>query len=121
MGLDADISYRLDAPPSAVDADQWKMVQSGGRAIDRARWTSRQAQTLRLAAEDPRVARIFVNPAIKQALCDRTWPDRAWLHVIRPWFGHAAHFHVRLHCPVGSPARSEEHTSEPQSLMRRSY
>src|SRR3546814_44042 len=28
MGLDADIWYRLDAPPSAVDADQWKMVRS---------------------------------------------------------------------------------------------
>src|SRR3546814_14916209 len=77
MGLDADIWYRLDAPPSAVDADQWKMVQSGGRGIDRARWTSRQAQTLRLAGEETRGARIFVNPANNQAQCGRTWRERA--------------------------------------------
>ena len=58
---------------------------------------------LRRAAEDPRVARIFVNPAIKRAMCD--WPGAgegeasAYLAKIRPWYGHDAHFHVRLDCP----------------------
>jgi Penicillin-insensitive murein endopeptidase len=27
---------------------------------------------------------------------------------IRPWFGHAAHFHVRLHCPASSPDCQEQ-------------
>ena len=50
------------------------------------------------------MARIFVNPGVKQALCDRRWANRDWLRVVRPWFGHSAHFHVRLNCPVDSPA-----------------
>jgi penicillin-insensitive murein DD-endopeptidase len=47
------------------------------------------------------VARIFVNPAIKRALCREAGPDRAWLAKIRPWWGHNYHFHVRLSCPRG--------------------
>ncbi len=66
-------------------------------------WTPRAARVLRLAAEDERVARIFVNPLIKQALCKSAGDDRAWLRKLRPWWGHNAHFHVRLACPAGSP------------------
>ena len=59
---------------------------------------------LRLAVDDPRVDRIFVNPAIKEALCKITSPDdREWLRRIRPWYGHDEHFHVRLACPADSP------------------
>ena len=29
--------------------------------------------------------------------------DSAWLHRLRPWWGHDDHFHVRLSCPAGSP------------------
>jgi penicillin-insensitive murein endopeptidase len=61
---------------------------------------------LRLAATDPRVDRIFVNPVIKRALCQgefsSTVGDRSWLHRLRPWYGHDDHFHVRLVCPEGS-------------------
>ena len=110
MGLDADIWYRLDAPPRPTEADQWYMVPAGFRDVDRRVWTDRQAEMLRLAATDPRVARIFVNPGVKQALCDRSWANRDWLRVIRPWYAHAAHFHVRLNCPVDSPS------CEPQEL-----
>ena len=40
---------------------------------------------------------------IKKAMCDQfSASDPAWLRKLRPWFGHSAHFHVRLHCPVGS-------------------
>ncbi len=34
------------------------------------------------------VTRIFVNPAIKKAMCRETGPDRSWLSKVRPWWGH---------------------------------
>jgi hypothetical protein len=49
------------------------------------------------------VQRIFVNAAIKKALCREAGGDRAWLEKVRPWLGHDYHFHVRLHCPPDSP------------------
>ncbi len=48
------------------------------------------------------MARIFVNPTIKKVLCDgadRLGSDRAWLRLVRPWWGHDDHIHVRLKCP----------------------
>jgi penicillin-insensitive murein DD-endopeptidase len=49
------------------------------------------------------VERIFVNPAIKVALCRGAGSDRAWLEKVRPWWGHDYHFHVRIRCPADSP------------------
>lgn len=103
-GLDADIWFRLDLPelPRAArrDLDLPSLVDAG---TGRAHPTDAQLRLLRRAAEDPRVARIFVNPAIKLALCERAGPDRDWLRAVRPWSGHDRHFHVRLHCPADSP------------------
>ena len=66
-------------------------------------WSSRVREVLRLAATDARVARIFVNPAIKRELCSsRVDGDEDWLGKLRPWWGHHQHFHVRLQCPPGS-------------------
>ena len=113
IGLDADIWFRLDIPPLPLaqreDIDEVSMVAAGGRTMSTA-WSRAHAEMVRLAAIDIRVERIFVNPAIKLALCSMDWPDRAWLNVVRPWYGHAAHFHVRLRCPVDSP------NCEPQDL-----
>jgi penicillin-insensitive murein endopeptidase len=67
------------------------------------RWSPRVTQLLRLTADDPRVARVFVNPIIKRALCEQTKTERAWLSKLRPWYGHDDHFHVRLACPADSP------------------
>ena len=47
--------------------------------------------------------RIFVNGAIKKALCREAGKDRGFLHKVRPWWGHNYHFHVRMGCPAGSP------------------
>ena len=44
---------------------------------------------------------IFVNAAIKKALCRDARGDRAWLSKMRPMYGHDYHFHIRLSCPVG--------------------
>jgi penicillin-insensitive murein endopeptidase len=66
-----------------------------------------------LAASDTRVDRIFVNPVLKRALCQRTVDDfdRTWLQKLRPWYGHDDHFHVRVACPIDSP------TCIPPSLL----
>lgn len=107
-GLDVDLWYL--APPqilrgkipktsalakiSAVDLV--KPDQSGVTA----QMDQQVASVLRRTASDHRVARVFVNPRIKQALCKREVRSRAWLRKIRPWWGHSAHFHVRLTCPA---------------------
>src|SRR5581483_905387 len=56
----------------------------------------------RAAAREPAVQRIFVNAAIKKALCREAKGDRGWLEKVRPWFGHDYHFHIRLRCPPGA-------------------
>jgi penicillin-insensitive murein endopeptidase len=56
-------------------------------------------EVVKATAEDPNVVRIFVNAAIKKKLCSEAGTDRAWLAKVRPWWGHAEHFHVRLACP----------------------
>ena len=58
---------------------------------------------IKAAAEDPKVERIFVNAAIKKALCRSTDTDRTWLRKVRPMWGHDYHFHIRMSCPAGSP------------------
>jgi len=75
-------------------------IPEGGR-VDKAIWTEAHARLLKTAASDPRVARIFVHPAIKKTLCDWATGDRSWLRRVRPWYGHHYHFHIRLSCPSG--------------------
>lgn len=65
------------------------------------RWNKRVSRMLKLASEDARVDRVFVNPVIKKQLCAQAGPQRAWLRKIRPWYGHADHFHARLACTAG--------------------
>lgn len=99
-GLDVDLAYALgprrDGPALQPMVDRAHMVPTGA-------FGEPQVTLLRFAAEDPRVARIFVNPVLKRALCDAPGEDRAWRARIRPWWGHDEHFHVRLSCPPDSP------------------
>jgi penicillin-insensitive murein endopeptidase len=105
IGLDADIWLRLGLPllPAAAREELHSTL-----LVDRERftvngaWTDDHATLIRMAAEDPRVARIFVHPAIKIAMCEMEWADRSFLRTIRPWFGHDSHMHVRLVCPEGA-------------------
>ncbi|HYH38434.1 MAG TPA: penicillin-insensitive murein endopeptidase [Azospirillum sp.] len=103
IGLDVDVWFDLDLPAlprgERERTDFPSMVDVSGQRIDPGRFGPRQRRLLQLAAGDPRVTRIFVNPAIKLALCEGETGDRAWLRKVRPWFGHASHFHVRLECP----------------------
>jgi penicillin-insensitive murein endopeptidase len=106
IGLDADIwltpmpNRRLSAAErdeiSATD-----VVAADGMDVDPATWTPQHRRLLEAVAREPVVARIFVNAAIKRALCRETGPDRAWMSKIRPWWGHNYHFHIRLSCPGG--------------------
>lgn len=112
-GLDADI-WLMPAPARRYSAEERETVSAvsaigaaaevpaGNWRVDPAVWTAGHAAVLRAAAGDPRVARIFVHPAIKRALCETAGEGpRGWLGRIRPWYGHHYHFHVRLACPVG--------------------
>ncbi len=105
-GLDVDIWLRLDLPRLPVAdrerLEERSMVADDGRTMTDA-WGDAQVQLVRLAADDSRVARIFVSPAIKRSMCNHAWTDRSWLRRLRPWFGHTAHMHVRLGCPTDSP------------------
>ncbi|MBU6505906.1 MAG: penicillin-insensitive murein endopeptidase [Alphaproteobacteria bacterium] len=110
-GIDVDIWFTLDTVPGLPVADRTTlepppMVLADQSAIDPAQFGPHQVTLLRLAASDPLVDRIFVNPAIKEALCHgyggAGQGDRTWLERVRPWYGHKAHFHVRLKCPPGS-------------------
>lgn len=107
-GLDVDIWFTHASSPAVANklmdnaADPPSMVRSNGLSVS-ARWGADQAFLLENAGRHPAVERIFVNPAIKRALCDNTQGDRSWLRKLRPWRGHDAHFHVRLVCPADSP------------------
>ena len=103
MGLDADIWLRMGAmsDTDALNSDGKGLLVVNRKAqrVDESIWNTNHAKLIKLAAEDPKVTRIFVNPAIKLKLCETAGADRHWLHKIRPWFGHDSHFHVRIACP----------------------
>jgi len=103
-GVDVDILYRLaDKPLSDKDRAEPVMdsVLTDKGALIAAQWGPKQTELLRIFASDSRVERIFVNPAIKLAMCKTTKGDRSWLRRLRPWWGHDEHFHVRIACPAG--------------------
>jgi penicillin-insensitive murein endopeptidase len=79
------------------------VVGEGADNVDPTAWRPEHARLLEAAARTPGVARIFVNPAIKRALCRDAGPDREWLRIIRPWWQHREHFHLRLACPANDP------------------
>lgn len=108
IGLEADIWFDLDPKPALPSTardtiEPASLVRPDGRAVDPTRWKPEHAELLRIAAGLPELDRIFVNPAIKKELCDTVRGDRSWLHVIRPWWGHASHFHIRFRCPADQP------------------
>lgn len=105
-GLDVDIWLQLPRQrwsalqllkPQPID-----LVSSDGKQVVVRQWQPQIESLIKLAAQDAEVTRIFVNPAIKQHLCQDAGADRDWLHKVRPWYGHRAHMHVRLRCPAGS-------------------
>jgi penicillin-insensitive murein endopeptidase len=107
IGLDADI-WLNPMPDRRLSAQEREtrsavsMLAADGVSVDRTKWTAEHAKLIKRAASYPEVARIFVHPAIKKALCDWAGKDTSWLSKVRPWWGHHYHFHVRLACPPNS-------------------
>ncbi|MDQ0395820.1 penicillin-insensitive murein endopeptidase [Labrys monachus] len=106
IGLDADIWYR-PMPDHVLSAQEREtmsaivMVRSDRLDVNDS-WKPSNMAVVEAAAEDPAVERIFVNPAVKKAMCRDATGDRSWLAKVRPMYGHDYHFHVRLLCPKGS-------------------
>ncbi len=107
-GIDADIWLSAGPRGPLTDAQTASttppsMVRADGMDVDPARFTPAIVSLIRLATELPGIDRVLVNPAIKAHLCRTAGPDRAWLHRLRPWWGHAAHMHLSFHCPADQP------------------
>ena len=107
-GLDIDIWFRRPDPRLLSRAERERIgspsVLSADRRSVNGTWTAVHHALLKAAAEDPSVARIFVNATVKRALCDAepAGAERRWLAKVRPWWKHESHFHVRLNCPAGA-------------------
>jgi penicillin-insensitive murein endopeptidase len=107
IGLDADI-WLTPMPDHRLSREEREemsatmMVREDRLDVDPKAWTPQHWMLLRDAAQEPGVQRIFVNAAIKKALCREAKGDRSWLAKIRPWYGHDYHFHIRMRCPPGS-------------------
>jgi penicillin-insensitive murein endopeptidase len=108
VGLDADIRlnpWTEGEVPAAEIADPTEVyyVDDARSTAVNAKWGVAQTALVGSAAERPEVERIFAHPAIKKALCENATGDWNWLGKVRAWYGHRAHFHIRLGCPIGSP------------------
>jgi penicillin-insensitive murein endopeptidase len=107
IGLDADV-WLTPMPDHRLSREEREemsavmMVRSDRLDIDPQVFTPGHLMVLRDAAQEPTVQRIFVNAAIKKALCREAKGDRSWLSKIRPWYGHDYHFHIRMACPPGA-------------------
>jgi penicillin-insensitive murein endopeptidase len=107
VGLDADIwltpmPNRKLSRNEREDMSAVMMVRSDRLDIDPHVWTPTHLTVIRAAALEPSVQRIFVNAAIKKALCREAKGDRGWLAKVRPMYGHDYHFHIRIRCPTGA-------------------
>lgn len=106
VGLDADI-WLTPMPNRRLSREEREemsalmMVRSDRLDVDPHVFTSGHLAVIRAAAQEPSVQRIFVNAAIKKALCREAKGDRDWLGKIRPMYGHDYHFHIRVKCPAG--------------------
>lgn len=107
IGLDADI-WLTPMPPRTLSRNEREemsatnVVAASRLDVDPTVWTPGHLAVIKAAAEEPRVERIFVNAAIKKALCRDARGDRGWLSKVRPFYGHDYHFHIRMKCPIGS-------------------
>lgn len=107
VGLDADI-WLTPMPNRQLSRNEREemsavmMVRRDRLDIDPAAWTPTHHRVIRAAAQEPAVERIFVNAAIKKALCREAKGDRGWLNKVRPMYGHDYHFHIRIKCPPGA-------------------
>jgi penicillin-insensitive murein endopeptidase len=107
VGLDADI-WLTPMPNRQLSRNEREemsavmMVRPDRLDIDPNVFKPSHLPLIRAAARQPEVDRIFVNAAIKKALCREAKGDRGWLGKVRPMYGHDYHFHIRIKCPAGT-------------------
>ncbi len=106
-GVDADVWLDVAGPHPVLPVaerdtiEPHTLVRPDGRGVDAAYWRKEHITLIRLAATEPGIDRVLVNPAIKQQLCQEVSGDRSWLRRVRPWYGHATHMHLHFKCPAG--------------------
>jgi penicillin-insensitive murein endopeptidase len=106
-GLEADI-WLMPMPGPEVPEKTLEtmhapqLVARSGKDVEQSLWTPGHGAVIKAAAEEDEVALVFVNAAIKVALCREAGADRRWLSKVLPVSGHDGHFHIRLRCPKGS-------------------
>jgi penicillin-insensitive murein endopeptidase len=112
VGLDADI-WLMPMPAKEYTlaeretVSSTNMVRADRKDINPETWTNAHLAVIREAALNPSVQRIFVNAAIKRAMC-RTEAGQPWMSKVRPMYKHDYHFHVRLFCPQGDKCTAQE-------------
>jgi penicillin-insensitive murein DD-endopeptidase len=113
IGLDADI-WLTPMPSRTLSRHERENMSATNLAradwmdVDERVYTKSHLALIRLAAREKAVSRIFVNPAIKVALCRDAGADRAWLSKVRPMWGHNYHFHIRMACPAGDATCTDQ-------------
>jgi penicillin-insensitive murein endopeptidase len=117
IGLDADIwltpmPQRELTPLEREEMSATDMVREDLLDIDPRVWTDGHLAVIRAAASDPAVQRIFVNAAIKRALC-RSAAGQPWMRKVRPMWGHNYHFHIRLFCPRSAGNCADQDATPP--------
>jgi penicillin-insensitive murein endopeptidase len=109
IGLDVDVWLR-PMPERKLSREEREempsqmIVRDDRLDVDAHLWTPDVMGAIEAAAKDRQVDRIFVNAAIKKAICRDARGDRTWLTKVRPMWGHDYHYHIRLACPPGETA-----------------
>ncbi len=118
IGLDADVWFTPMPDHVLTHAERETMAPlemvKDHKTINAETWTESRERLIETVAQDPQVARIFVHPPIKAALCK--WAkgeNRSWLAKVRPLYGHTFHFHIRLKCPEGMSSCKDQWTPKP--------
>ena len=113
IGLDADV-WLTPMPNRRLSREEREfmsatnVVAADWNDVDPAVWTPAHTALIHATAREPKVARIFVNAAIKRALCREAGADRSWLRKVRPAPGHNYHYHIRLACPDGAEGCTDQ-------------
>ena len=117
IGLDADVWFTPMPDHLLTKAERENYVPlemvKDHKTLNTEVWTESRAKLIRIAASYPEVARIFVHPPIKAALCKWATGDRSWLAKVRPLYGHTFHFHIRMKCPEGMKGCENQWTPKP--------
>lgn len=118
VGLDADVWLNQMPNRTLTDAERENiestLVVKDRTSMNYKVWTEAHARLIKRAANYPEVARIFVHPPIKAELCKWAGGKGSWLAKVRPYYGHDAHFHIRINCPKDSAGCKNQAPARPK-------